>query len=96
MESYKQGIDQRIESFEDDIRSHLWATDDFVEPASKGLGKTRVDVEKLLGRLADVVKGFEALPREEEALLREEKQPLRNDEGRAEDKPSRPRNFPLR
>ena len=73
MESYKQGIDQRIESFEDDIRSHLWATDDFVEPASKGLGKTRVDVEKLLGRLADVVKGFEALPREEEALLREEK-----------------------
>ena len=75
MESYKKDIDQRIESFEDDIRSHLWVTDDFVEPASKGLDKTRADVEKLLGRLAEVVKGFEELPREEEALLREEKRP---------------------
>ena len=85
MESYRQGIDQRIESFEDDIRSHLWVTDDFVEPASKGLGKNRADVEKLLDRLAEVVKGFEALPREEEALLREEEQTLRNDEGRTEE-----------
>ena len=74
MESYRQGIDQRIESFEDDIRGHLWVTDDFVEPASQGLDKTRADVEKLLDRLAEVVKGFEALPREEEALLREEEQ----------------------
>ena len=96
MESCKKQIDQRIESFEDDIRSHLWVTDDFVEPASKGLDKTRADVEKLLGRLAEVVKGFEALPREEEAPLREEKQPLRNDEGRTEEKPSRPRNPPMR
>ena len=35
MESYKKDIDQQIESFEADIRSHLWVTDDFVEPASK-------------------------------------------------------------
>ena len=84
-ESCKKNIDQRIESFEDDIRSHLWVTDDFVEPASKGLDKTRADVEKLIDRLAEVVKGFEALPREEEALLREEEQTLRNDEGRAEE-----------
>ena len=76
MESHKQGIDQRIVSFEDDIRDHLWVTDDFVEPASLGLNETRADVEKLLGRLAEVTKGFEALPREEEevsAPLREEK-----------------------
>ena len=71
MESYRRGIDQRIESFEDDIRSHLWVTEDFVEPASQGLGKIRADVEKLLSRLAKVVKGFKALPREKEALLRE-------------------------
>ena len=96
MESYKKDIDQQIESFEDDIRSHLWVTDDFVEPASKGLGKNRADVEKLLDRLAEVVKGFEALPREEETLLREEKRPLRNDEGRVEEKPSRPRKSPSR
>ena len=96
MESYKQGIDQRIESFEDDIRNHLWVMDDFVEPASKGLDKFRADVEKLLDRLAEVVKGFEALPREEEALLREEEQTLRNDEGRAEEKPSRTRKSPSR
>ena len=69
MESYKQGIDQRIESFEGDIRSHLWVTDDFVEPASWGLDKTRADVEELLGRLAEVVQGFEALPREEEEAV---------------------------
>ncbi len=81
LESYRRGIDQRIESFEDDIRSHLWVTDDFVDPASQGLDKARADVEKLLDRLAEVVKGFEALPREEEALLRE--------------KPSRPRKSPL-
>ena len=96
MESHKKNIDQRIESFEDDIRSHLWVTDDFVEPASKGLDKTRTDVEKLIDRLAEVVKGFEALPREEEALLREEEQTLRNDEGRTEEKPSRTRKSPLR
>ena len=66
MESYKQGIDQRIASFEDDIRDHLWVTDDFVEPASRGLDKARANVEELLGRLAEVVKGFEALPREED------------------------------
>ena len=69
MESYKQGVDQRIESFEDDIRDHLWVTDDFVEPASRGLDKTRADVEELLGRLAKVVQGFEALPREEEEAV---------------------------
>ena len=66
MESYKQDIDQRIMSFEDDIRSHLWVTDDFVEPASKGLSKTRADIEKLLDRLAGVIKGFETLPCEED------------------------------
>ena len=66
MESYKQGIDQRIASFEVDIRGHLWVTDDFVEPASRGLDKARANVEELLGRLAEVVKGFEALPREED------------------------------
>ena len=66
MESYKREVDQRIESFESDIRSHLWVTDDFVGPASRGLDKTRADVEDLLGRLAEVVQGFEALPREED------------------------------
>ena len=84
MESYKQGIDQRIVSFEDDIRDHLWVTDDFVEPASEGLGQARADVEKLLDRLAKAVKGFGTLPREE------------NDDGRVEEKPSRTRKAPLR
>lgn len=66
MELHKQNINQRIVSFEDDIQDHLWVTDDFVEPASKGLGKTRADVEELLDRLAEVVKGFAALPCEED------------------------------
>ena len=71
MESYKRGIEQRIESFDGDIRSHLWVTDDFVGPASRGLDKARADVEELRGRLEEVVKGFEALPREEEESVEE-------------------------
>ena len=68
MELYKHNIDQRIVSFEDDIRSHLWVTDEFVDPASEGLDKTRTDVEELLDRLEEVVKGFAALPREEDEI----------------------------
>ena len=66
LSSYKDGISQQIASFETDIRSHLWVTEDFVGPASQGLEKARVDVEALLDRLAKLTEGFEGLPREEE------------------------------
>lgn len=66
MESHKTGIERQVESFEDDIRSHLWVTEDFVEPASRGLKEAGDEVERLLARLARVTKGFESLPREGE------------------------------
>ena len=66
MESHKIGIERQVESFEDEIRSHLWVTEDFAEPASWGLQEARDEVERLLTRLARVTKGFESLPREEE------------------------------
>ena len=66
MESHKTGIERQVESFEDEIRSHLWVTEDFAEPASRGLQKAGDEVERLLARLARVTEGFESLPREEE------------------------------
>ena len=42
MESHKTGIERQVESFEDDIRSHLWLTEDFAEPCISGTpGGTR-------------------------------------------------------
>ena len=66
MEAHKTGIERQVESFADDIQSHLWVTADFAEPASRGLEEAGDEAEKLLARLARVTKGFESLPREEE------------------------------
>ena len=68
MELHKTGIERQVESFEDDIRSHLWVTEDFAEPASRGLQEASDEVERLLARVARVTEGFESLPREEEHL----------------------------
>lgn len=66
--AHRASVDRQAASLQDDVRNHLWVTDDFVEPASQGLGKAKRDVEELLGRLAEVADRFEALPREEEDL----------------------------
>ena len=66
MESHKTGIERQVESFADDIRSHLWVTADFAEPASRGLEEAGDEADELLARLARVTEGYELLPREEE------------------------------
>ena len=66
VERHKTGIEGQIQSFEHDIRSHLWVTEDFMEPASEGLVQRLDEAKKLLARLAAVEKGYESLPREEE------------------------------
>ena len=66
LESHKTGIEGQVKSFEDDIRSNLWVTEDFAESASRGLQEAGDEVERLLERLARVTEGFESLPREEE------------------------------
>lgn len=65
VERHETGIKGQIESFERDIRSHLWVTEDFVGPASEGLFRSLDEARKLLDRLAAVEKGYESLPREE-------------------------------
>ena len=66
IESHRTEIEREVESFEDNIRSHLWVTEDFVEPASRGLEEAGDEADELLARLARVTEGFESLPREEE------------------------------
>lgn len=69
VERHKTGFEGRIESFEHDIRSHLWVTEDFMEPASEGLVQGLDEAKKLLARLVAVEKGYKSLPREEEPEL---------------------------
>ena len=69
VEQHKAGIERHIETFKNEIHGHLWVSEDFVEPASKGLGQRRDEAEKLLGRLAVLEKGYNELPREEEPKI---------------------------
>ena len=63
---YRGHLKEHMQSMEDEIRSHLWVTTDFVEPSSQALQKTQRDVDALLTRVDGVRKGFELLPRERE------------------------------
>ena len=64
--SHATGIEELIESFDGDIREHIWVTDDFAEPASRGLEQARADAGKLLARLEKLIEGYGKLPQEEE------------------------------
>ena len=66
IKSHATGIEELIESFDGDIREHIWVIDDFVEPASRGLQKARDDAGKLLTRLEKLIEGYGELPQEEE------------------------------
>ena len=65
MDAHKEEIDKRNKTLENDIREHLWVMDSFMAPASQGLAKARNDIEKLLERLENVVKGYDKLPQKE-------------------------------
>jgi len=64
VDEYQRLLNAHIESLEKDIRSHLWVTDDFIEPASASLGETNRTVGALLQRLSKLKTGFENLPQE--------------------------------
>ena len=66
IKSHDTGIEKQIESFDRDIREHIWVTDDFAEPASLGLEQARADTRKLLARLKKLIEGYGKLPQEEE------------------------------
>ena len=77
VETHKTGIEKQIETFEHEIRNHLWVTQDFVKPASKGLSKRLAEAEELLDRLTKLKEGYESLPLEEEPPPLAETQPKR-------------------
>ena len=60
--SYQEGLQQHIADLEALVRSHLWVTSDFVEPASAALRRTQEQVGKLLARVAKIEAGIDALP----------------------------------
>lgn len=62
---YQRQLAEHTQTMERDIRSHLWVTEDFVEPAVKTLQQTAREVERLVDRIGQVRKGFELLPREQ-------------------------------
>jgi MoxR-like ATPase len=66
--AYREKLLAHIASFEAQIRSHLWVTPEFAEPARQNLEETRRTVEGLLARLERVRAGFAALPREHSPL----------------------------
>ena len=77
VETHKTGIEKQIETFNHEIRNHLWVTQDFVKPASEGLSKRLAEAEELLDRLTKVKEGYESLPCEEEPPPLAETQPKR-------------------
>lgn len=62
--AYRVSLREHTAAMGDAIRSHLWVTQDFVEPAQANLEQSRHDVETLLNRVEMVRKGFALLPRE--------------------------------
>ncbi len=63
--AYKGQLLRHVEEMERDIRTHLWVTPDFVQPAATTLKQTRSEVDTLLARVEKLKKGFELLPRED-------------------------------
>ena len=73
VEEHGNGVDKQIASFKNDIRNHLWVSNDFAEPASRNLGEVRADIKKLRDRLLKVMEGYENLPREETRSIGKER-----------------------
>lgn len=69
VERYRASLAAHQQSLEQSIRTHLWVTQDFVEPAVSSLKQTANTVGSLLNRVAEVRSGFEMLPRESEPLV---------------------------
>ena len=65
----KGEVDKLIETYENDIREHLWVMDSFKKPAAQGLEKQRAEIAEILDRLAEVERSYARLPREEDPNL---------------------------
>lgn len=65
VDDYSVHLQAHRASLEGAIRSHLWVTEDFAVPAAESLRGTEVSVVQLRQRVANLLKGFELLPRED-------------------------------
>lgn len=81
VERYHRDLLAHMASLEVDIRTHLWVTPEFVEPASASLASTKRDVENLLSRIDLVRQGFENLPTEGDGARESESKGLRTAQG---------------
>ena len=63
VEQYKSQLDDHVTSLEREIRTHLWVTVDFIEPAMASLKRTQKVVEKILSRICKLQQGYKRLPR---------------------------------
>jgi MoxR-like ATPase len=54
VESYREKLEAHLSGLEAEIRTHLWVTEDFTDPAKRSLEGTRRTVEALLARIAKV------------------------------------------
>ena len=64
VDTYGAQLDRHVADLEESIRSHLWVTQDFVEPATASLDGTIANVRALTSRIGQVIRGYERLPRE--------------------------------
>jgi MoxR-like ATPase len=62
VESYRDQLLFHVSSLEQDIRGHLWITEEFVKPAAASLDGTQREVRSLLERIEKLSKGFALLP----------------------------------
>lgn len=61
---FQSGLKTHLDSLNQEIRTHLWVSADFVEPATRRLNESKQIVESLLVRVNRLESGYDALPRE--------------------------------
>lgn len=65
---YREELQDHLGKLEQEIRTHLWVTDDFLTPAQRSLNTTLDTVKSLEDRLAKLVEGYRSLPQEKKTL----------------------------
>ena len=68
VDSYHSRLTAHIAALETEIRTHLWVSADFAGPAAASLQRTESEVAQLQQRVANLRKGYELLPREDDQL----------------------------
>ena len=65
--AFQEGLAEQIRSMSRELTTHLWVMPEFVDPAAAKLQAQLKDAGKLVARVDKVIRGYEALPRAEDA-----------------------------